>query len=147
MGSADHTCALLATGAVDCWGGNEYGQLGDGNTTNTNGPVAVSGISTAIAITAGWQDTCALLSGGSVKCWGRDDLGQLGNGEQNETPHPTPVTVSGITTATAVTAGDFHTCARLSAGELKCWGVNDRGQLGNGRREVDLTPGFVTDFE
>jgi alpha-tubulin suppressor-like RCC1 family protein len=74
-----HTCALLSGGSVQCWGDNAYGQLGNGSTnTCLDGgsrpcsltPIAVSGITNAIAIAAGEEHTCALLSGGSVQCWG-----------------------------------------------------------------------------
>ena len=63
------SCALLASGAVKCWGWNYYGQLGDGSNTDSSVPVAVAGIGTATAVAIG-GDSCALLAGGTVKCWG-----------------------------------------------------------------------------
>ena len=71
-----HTCALLSGGSVACWGGNWSGQLGDGSTTFSPLPVAVSGITTATGIAAGRDHTCALLSGGTVWCWGKNQYGQ-----------------------------------------------------------------------
>src|SRR3990172_3894490 len=66
----NHTCALLASGSVQCWGWNGNGQLGDGSTANSLTPVAVSGISSATAIAAGSGHTCAQLASGGVQCWG-----------------------------------------------------------------------------
>src|SRR5262249_27454256 len=71
--------ARRATGGVVCWGDTDLGQLGDGTTgVDRLTPVAVQGVSTAIAIAAGDEHACALLSGGSVVCWGKNLEGQLG---------------------------------------------------------------------
>lgn len=70
-----HTCALTNSSAIQCWGYNEEGELGDGTTTNQLTPVGTIGISTATAITIGSFHTCALLTGGTVQCWGRNEDG------------------------------------------------------------------------
>ncbi|WP_394932870.1 fibronectin type III domain-containing protein, partial [uncultured Ilumatobacter sp.] len=134
-----HTCALLNTGAVNCWGRNFYGQLGDGTTTDSSAPVAVAtftdGSATAVSITAGSNHTCALLNTGAVNCWGQNNSGQLGDGNDTNTDSSVPVAVAAFTvgsaTAVSITAGDFHTCALLNTGAVNCWGYNGFGQLGN----------------
>mgnify|MGYP001015653119 FL=1 len=89
-----HSCAVLATGAVRCWGFNNKGQLGDGTTTDHRVPRPVADLTDAIAITAGDRHTCALRQTGDVVCWGGNTRGQLGDG--TTTPRTKPVRVLGI---------------------------------------------------
>src|SRR6185295_2870242 len=142
-GGGVHTCAALTNGTVACWGENEFGQLGDGTNFSSTTPVQVSGITGAVAVSLGWRHSCALLSSGTVQCWGQNEFGQLGDG--TTTNRNTPVQVSGITGAVGITAGWWHhSCAVLGNGTVRCWGVNDWGQLGNGTTTSSTTPITMT---
>ncbi len=129
-----HSCAVLDTGEVQCWGANDNGQLGNGTITASTVPRKVAGITTALSVSAGGTHTCALLYGGGVDCWGNDGSGQDGNNATSPPAPPvlSPVPVVGLSDATAVAAGGFHTCALRAGGSVVCWGHDGSGQLGDG---------------
>ncbi len=140
VAGVEHSCALLVDGSIACWGGNRFGQLGDGSTTSHARPKLVTGLQTgAVEIAAGDHFTCARLADGSVSCWGWNDTGQLGVGSFDGPSEPqgfsvavTPVAVQGLRgAATAVSAGAGHACAVVD-GDPFCWGRNELGQLGEG---------------
>ena len=123
-----------------CWGSDASGQLGRAGATSLAAlpaPVTVTGVAGAIDVAAGYAHTCAVLNGGSVMCWGYDSNGQLGNGTGDAgivTPaqSATPLAVTGLTGARAITCGGHHTCAIVENSRAVCWGANDKGQLGAG---------------
>ncbi len=144
-----YTCALLNDGSVKCWGQNDHGQLGLGDTASRgddpdemsdNLPAVDLGPGkTATAVSAGGGQTCALLSDGSVKCWGRNDYGQLGLGDTanrgddpGEMGSSLPPVDLGPGNAAAALTTSHQTCALLTNGTVKCWGLNNYGQLGLG---------------
>ncbi len=139
-----HTCAILDTGAVRCWGFNGSGRLGTGNFQNigdneTPGSIPTVDLGagrTAKAITAGGEHTCAILDNDTVRCWGYGAFGQLGYGNSdaigdNETPGAAgPVDLGAGRTARAISAGALHTCALLDDGSIRCWGYGANGRVG-----------------
>ena len=136
-----HTCILLETGEMKCWGSNWNGEIGSGSGNNYHpAPVTVSGLSSGItAISAGNNHACALLNTGGMKCWGYNGNGHIGDG--TTTNRSTPVNVSGLTSGvSAIAAGQNASCAALTSGEVKCWGDNTRGKLGDGTTTQRLTP-------
>ena len=138
-----HTCALMSTGKIKCWGADFGGQLGDDNTiADQTAPVEVAGISTATDVAAGQDRTCAVLSDGTAKCWGQ----YLAPGDT--TSHGTPQTVADISDAASVSIGSNGqtVCfARTNKG-IKCLGENSAGQFGNGLTADSTTLMSVANF-
>ncbi len=136
-----HTCAVLSSGSVDCWGSGADGDLGNGTTTTmADIPEPVSRIHKAVEVSVGDHHSCALLSNGTVVCWGYNGLGELGDGTSHGPAHcdgdpcsAIPVAVHGIRHATQITAqASDQTCALLTDRRVECWGWNSDGQLGDG---------------
>ena len=138
-----HTCARRANGTVFCWGRNVFGQLGDGSTVEQRTtPVAVSSLSSVVALTSGNNHNCALLQNGTARCWGNNTHGQLGDGTL--TASNVPVTVSALSGVSSLDAGSSHTCAVMGNGNVRCWGRNIFGQLGDGTTAPRSTSVRVT---
>lgn len=135
-----HTCALLETGEVWCWGLGSWGQLGDGSYNPISGPVKVELSTSAEALTLGGYHGCALLTDTTVECWGFNAYEQLGGGDPDAdhyVAHPQTVvtnwepTPAALEQVAAIAALNDHTCATRSDQSVYCWGYNTSGQLGN----------------
>jgi alpha-tubulin suppressor-like RCC1 family protein len=154
--SNEHSCALLDSGGVRCWGAGAYGRLGynnietigDNETPATAGDVDVGG--TVTQIVAGGDRTCGMLETRAVRCWGANDFGALGYGHTaNIGDDETPASAGGVQVggaAAQVTVGNAHSCIRLETRAVRCWGFGGLGQLGYGNTVTigdDETPAGV----
>jgi alpha-tubulin suppressor-like RCC1 family protein len=129
-GGSTHSCALLATGEVRCWGGiNGFPRLGNGTEGASAFPVTVPLSGPAVDIDSATEHTCATLADGTVQCWGGSGTGwALGHGSTQEAL--TPVTAVGVTGAVSVATTSNSTCALIGDGTVWCWGT---AGVGTGR--------------
>lgn len=139
-----HTCARRDNGQAVCWGGNGAGALGDGSFATRLTPTMVLGVTQVVDISAGSDYTCALRSGGRLWCWGSNDSGALGDGSRGVALQPVPVPATGPSIQ-EVAPGGAHTCVRPAEGSVRCWGGNNRGQLGDGTVLQRLQPVAVAE--
>lgn len=138
----DHILALTTAGQVLAWGYNEWGQLGNGTTTESGLPVEVGlpAGTTVTAIAAGAGHSLALTSEGTVFAWGDNDFGQIGDGTKTQRTSPVEIPLPGAATATMIAGGDDHSLALTSEGDLLAWGYNGGGQIGDGTTTTRTTP-------
>jgi alpha-tubulin suppressor-like RCC1 family protein len=131
----ESACARLADGTAKCWGRNQpSGGLGVGGKANSSTPVTVLGIETAVQIATSYLNACARLADGRLMCWGHASNGATGSGfpcggsGSDPTSCPTgintPLPVAGITNAIDVSISNYHGCALLADGSVRCWGQN-----------------------
>jgi alpha-tubulin suppressor-like RCC1 family protein len=144
---AYHTCAASSAGGVKCWGANYWGQLGHGTTSDNGSPTDVTGLTSGAGdIAAGFGHTCAIIAATQgLRCWGVAGSGRLGVAGPDDCDPlscaKTPVNVTSIgTTVSDVAAGFAHTCVVTTALDMKCFGENLYGQLGDGSNDSSTTP-------
>ena len=139
-----HNLAAKTDGTVWAWGRNQFGQLGNGTTNQSNVPVQVSNLGGVIGVAGGSYHSVALKSDGTVWTWGFNGSGQLGNGTTANSS--TPVRAGTLTGMTSVAAGCNFTVALRSDGTVWDWGQNSNGQLGNGTTTNSSTPVQVSNL-
>ncbi len=128
-----HGCAALANGSVRCWGRNDQGQLATGNTGDATSSEIVPYLLGFWMLSAGFGSSAAVLMNGSAVLWGSAfDHVMTANGPGPDTILQMPTFIAGLDGAYAVTIGADHACALLSNSDVKCWGHNQVGQLGDG---------------
>jgi alpha-tubulin suppressor-like RCC1 family protein len=153
------TCARLSDGAIRCWGWFATRELARGDLVFTT-PTVIPELAGARQIVFGNAHSCARMADGAVQCWGIDQHGQLGTGRSmvgalecraqvwrstdlDIPPYPCrdrPTTVPGLRDVVDLAAGSEHTCALRRDGEVRCWGCNRYGQLGDGTNETRVSP-------
>lgn len=138
----DLSCALLASGTVQCWGLVRYGGLGDGVTKSSKRAVAVSNLSDVSSLSVGGDFACAIQAGVAY-CWGNGGNGRLGNGGGSSS---TPILVANLGGASKrVLAGQSHACAVLTSDKVQCWGACYSGRCGFVGLASQTTPAYVVD--
>jgi len=135
-----YTCGIKADGSAWCWGSNDEGQLGVGDTVNRNQPTQITedGPWAMISTSSNRHEhTCGIKTDGTAWCWGDDGNGQLGNGSGITGDQYDPVQISEAGPWKTISVSSpyqysEYTCAVKVDGTAWCWGLDDYGQLGNG---------------
>ena len=131
---AQFTCGTAASGPPVCWGANDRGQLGNGNTVDQDVPLTLdlqSGESLS-TIAAGAEHACGLASGGSLRCWGAPGDGRLGMDATDDVTSPQSTDIDRA--FSHITMGHSHGCGRTADHEVFCWG----GAPAQGASEVEV---------
>jgi uncharacterized protein YjdB/alpha-tubulin suppressor-like RCC1 family protein len=150
-GKSNTTCGLLNTGAGFCWGSNQWGNVGDGSTTDRPSPRTVNGALSFARISTGWTHSCGVTRTGVGYCWGFNTVGQLGDGSLTQRNSPT--LVSGALVFRQISAGYNSSCGVTVTGDLYCWGDDPLGdgtatpsvvpvRIGSGRSYAAVVTGF-----
>jgi alpha-tubulin suppressor-like RCC1 family protein len=143
----DQTCALLTDNKVYCWGTNGMDVFADGSSGNRLSPTtAIPGLTNVQDIAVGWYSACALLSGSTLSCWGANGYGQSTADGTATASQPTVKAITGLTGVASIGSGFDWRCVRLASdGSVRCWGRNERNQLGTGGSDsrTPVSPGVT----
>ncbi len=124
-----HGCGVFAGSELRCWGSSDFGETG--SSADSDAPSKVAGIGPVLAVAVGAHHSCAILTDRTVVCFGDNSNLQLGT-DAKVLQSIVPIPVVGLFGAQALALGDGHSCALLTTGEIRCWGTNTSGQLGDG---------------
>lgn len=130
-----HSAAVTINGDLYTWGSNNWGQLGNGTTTDSSIPVKV--LENVVTVSLSQCQSAAVLDNGDLYTWGDNSLGDIGIGK-NIKYVSTPTQI--LSNVSSVCLGDSYGAAITMNGDLYTWGWNDNGQLGNGTTEDSYTP-------
>ena len=145
-------CVIQADDTVACWGANapfiftsDIGLLGNGTTYNfyTSAPIQVANLVDVKSISVSRYHTCALKYNGKVVCWGNDLAGQLGRDQLSTQDAYLPAEVVGLSGVVSLSSTNFHNCAVTSSARVWCWGMGQRGEIGNGANSSVRKPTLV----
>lgn len=133
-----HGCGVRADNSGWCWGGNDDGQVGIGNTDKEWFPAEVEGSISWSRIKAGNHHSCGIALNGQIYCWGNGENGEIGNG--NTVDQLVPAAISSTDSFTDITVGNAFACGIKNNATAWCWGDNYSGKLGNGDSTDRPTP-------
>jgi alpha-tubulin suppressor-like RCC1 family protein len=133
------TCAVMDDRSVRCWSSNPGGSLGTGVIGPAATPTEIEGLEDVANLSVSATHACAVLGDATVRCWGANLWGQLGNEDAGDASD-TPVVVTGLTDVAQVETGSGHTCARLTSGEVRCWGNNADHQISTSDIASSVSP-------
>jgi alpha-tubulin suppressor-like RCC1 family protein len=144
----DHSSAITETGKLYTWGWNQYGQLGDGTTTNKSTPTLIDAFNgeKIVAVSLGASHSSAITETGKLYIWGYNYYGQLGDGTTTNISTPTLIDSFGGEKVVAVSLGYYHSSAITETGKLYTWGLNNYGRLGDGTTTQRNTPTLIDAF-
>lgn len=135
-------CGITDTGVLKCWGNNLYGAVGDGTATNKTTPTVVDSGTAYSFVKTNYSITCGITAANDLKCWGRNTYGGVGDGSLTNRLSPTLID-SGVKYSKVSTSGMNGACAITIAGDLKCWGRNNLGNVGDGSIITRTSPVII----
>lgn len=138
-----HSCGVSADSLAYCWGLNQRGELGIGDSAYRTVPGLVAGGRKWLRVTVGDEFSCGIAADSTAYCWGYNLSGRLGNG--TEVSSPVPVAVSGAAKFASLDAGKYHSCGVRLDGALLCWGDYAFVRTGAWETAAVLEPRAVTD--
>ncbi len=151
-----HTCVIDSLDNIQCWGLNDNGQLGDGTYENKNTPTLISlggdddhddrDATYPTKLFLGAHHSCIIDNLNNLKCWGLNSDGQLGDGTLDNKNMPTTISLGGGDKRfpAQLALGGFHSCSIDDLNNLKCWGSNVEGQLGDGSNDNKHLPTTIS---